>query len=123
MRGSSEKKLTLPCLLCGLRTRGKARQGGAPGCADLRVDDEGSACSPGSGCTHGVSDAGSFERAFFTTVTTGWRNEEIIPDRLVYLLDHGYTPRGLSWRRLNVEVGTAMGPMMRELARTPSIRP
>lgn len=37
---------------------------------------------------------------FDTPVPMGYRREDAAPDRLVYLLDHQYTPRGLSWRRL-----------------------
>ncbi|MGE0787632.1 MAG: 2OG-Fe(II) oxygenase [Sandaracinaceae bacterium] len=39
------------------------------------------------------------EEHFATPAPIGWR-EGAVPDRLVYLLDHEYTPRGLSWRRL-----------------------
>src|SRR5690606_31379448 len=37
---------------------------------------------------------------FETPVPVGYRGDEAVPDRLVYLLDHQYTPQGLSWRRL-----------------------
>jgi hypothetical protein len=38
------------------------------------------------------------------------------PDRLVYLLDHEYTPRGLVWDRLK-GADRARAPALREVAR------
>ncbi|HBQ19733.1 MAG TPA: 2OG-Fe(II) oxygenase [Myxococcales bacterium] len=43
---------------------------------------------------------GLLEEHFATPVPVDWRGREACPDRLVYLLDHEYTPQSLSWRHL-----------------------
>jgi len=51
------------------------------------------------------------EEHFATEVLVGWRGEQAVPDRWVYLLDHEYTPRTLSWRKLkgrDAEVAAAL---------------
>lgn len=51
------------------------------------------------------------EKHFATEVVLGWRGELALPDRWVYLLDHQYTPRTLSWRKLkgrDAEIAAAL---------------
>ncbi len=83
---------------------------------NLSLEGDTAAASVPANGDRGDSLARAVREYFETPPSSSWGGEPAPPDRLVYLLDHQYTQRGLDWRRLKNADG-ARAAELQEVAR------